>query len=403
MKNKLITLALVASMNAFAGTPAIDYYGQVLPWGITLNKAGSTPVSVTSGPTTLPLYAYGTAPAPVNAYQAIKRECSKLLPGVTGCYSTNPFETNIVEDTLCGYEAVPAVIVACTANTCVSEVYTQACDSSYPKVGGSSTYSTTPSSRLMAGAIGDTNEIGAQGFHSSMDFTGNLNTALLIKQQGRSPILGLGYMLFDYQGFAKPDAAAVLDKAIAKFPTLFVPGMMVELIDEPFMKSSGEKLQRQIDSINQMAVLLRSRIPGISIGIVVAPTWNQEPHIIPSMEAVLGNMSWLATDTYQFVLGDPTAVNLANQFSGYMRANHPNTPIFLIVQGFAPVYSTKPANWASTEINQYMGFMNQMAAASAAYNGVLIWGWNAVYELDDAFAGRNFPQVIKDLYMSFTQ
>jgi hypothetical protein len=407
MKNKLITLLMVASLNAVAATPAIDFYGNTLPGALMLEKDSSgTPVAVSTSGITLPLYAYGASPHPkVNAFKAIKRECSKILPNHVSCYNTNPYETTITEDSICGYEAVPAAIVACTANTCVTEIYVQSCDSAHPKVGGSTSYSVSKSisSTLFAGALGDTTEIGQQGFHSSMDFTGNLNTAMLIKQQGREPILGLGSMLFDADGFAKPNAAQILDNAIARFPSLFTPGLLIELIDEPFMGSSGAKLQRQINDVNMLAVLLKSRVPNASVGIVVAPTWNQESHIIPSMEAVIANMNWLSTDTYQLTLGDNTAVNLANEFSAYMNQYHPNMPIFLIVQGFAPVYSTKPSDWTATEINQYIAFMNSMVTAAAAYDGVLIWGWTKVYELDDAFAGKNFPQVIKNLYEQFTR
>ena len=399
----LVALSIVAC-SATSATPAVDYFGNNLPANLILHKSpAGVPLSVSSGTTELMLYAYGSSHSvKLNNFQGLKRECSKILPSHTGCYSTNQFETTVKDESICGYEATPTVVVACTAGHCVSEIYVHACDSSYPKVGGSPTYIQGKSSKQFAGSVSDSNEFN-QEFNTSMDFTANLYVARMIRQQGRSPVVGLSQMLFNTNGYIKTRASAILDKAISEFPDVFTSGVMIKIQDEPFMNMSQAAANDQAQSINSAVAVIRSRIPNASIGVVVAPTWDYEPQILPATESIMSNMNWVATDLYQQVFGDYRPVLLAKQFSDYMKVNHPNIPRFLIAQGFAPVFSKKPSEWSTTEINLFSDFLSKMEVESREYNGVLIWGWNKVYELNDDYAGKNFPDAVKNIYKDFSK
>lgn len=399
----LVALTIVAC-SATSATPAVDYFGNNLPANLMLHKSpAGVPLSVSSGTTELMLYAYGSSPSvKLNNFQGLKRECSKILPSHTGCYSTNQFETNIKDESICGYEATPTVVVACTTGKCVSEIYVHACDSSYPKVGGTSVYSQVKSAKQFAGTVNDTTDFN-QEFSSSLDFTMNLHVARMIKQQQRSPVVGVGSMLFNVDGSMKYNAGVILDKAIAEFPDVFTQGVMIEIQDEPFMNMSQAAANAQAQSINSAVAVIRSRIPSASIGVVVAPTWDYEQQVLPATESIMFNMNWVATDLYQQVFGDNRPVTMAKQFSDYMKVNHPNIPRFLIAQGFAPVFSKRPNEWGITEINLFSDFLSKMEVESREYNGVLIWGWNKVYELNDDYAGKNFPDAVKNIYKDFSK
>lgn len=400
MNFKSLLLSLSFSLSAFAGVPAIDYAGNLLPGNPAIVFSSGIPTSVSVGSVSVRLYAYGTGPAPMTNFGVVKRECSRLVSDHTSCYSTNPRETNLTEDSICGFPAVPALIVSCKASGCVSEIYVHACGAVHPdKPSSAYTFSVSPS--LTVGEINSASDFSTQPFRTSGDYVSNLNLALKVKEHGRTPIIAVGSMLFDVQGKMKPDAPTILDAAISRFPSLFSYGTVIEVFDEPFLERNSISNAEKIASINAVSALLKSRIPGVSIGVAIAPVWGSDPDMIPSFEAIVHNLQWVATDPYMQTLGyENVYVEYANQFSDYMRRFHPELKTWLIVQGFAPVLSKKPSEWTITEIESFKKLLNGMYQSSLKYTGVMIWGWNSVNELDDAYNGNNFPDEIKKLYLS---
>lgn len=398
----LFVLSTAASA-ATAPTALVDYRGYTLP-ATPVVAFGETglPQEVRVLGTTARLYAYGTGPAPVTNFGGIKRECGKLDPGHTECYTTSPFETSLVEDSICGYPAAPAVILACRRDSCVSEVFVAECTTAFPERANNRTYSAGMSSRNFAGSLSESEDFAVQSFSSRFDFTTNLNTAMRIVEQGRTPIVGMGLMLFDFEGNLLPDARAILVKAIARFPQVLRKAELpIELFDEPFMNARPQDLPKLIADINAASALVRELLPNARIGITVAPTWEGNANILPSVEAVIHNFGWIATDTYLMNFGEVSqTLRRAKEFNEYVKSRHPNVATWLIVQGFAPVFEAAPQQWGPAEINSYTSFFFQMQEQAARYDGVMVWGWNAVNELQDQYAGKNFPDSIKNLYIA---
>ena len=414
--------------NSIVRKTAIDFFGNALPGTPVIKIVTNVPKTVTVGNVEVNLYRVAKPEAnPANAgtpdllkkYGGVTRECLKInrvdpvLPWT--CYSSFPYDAvhPAEDDAICGVPAVPAVIVSCTGDRCVSEFFYQSCETRYPSLSASRAYppALIPADGNFGNYIGDPDNLQNQEFDTKYDVAGSFNTALETLRQGRTPIISSG-MLFDFNGFMKPNAANILDTLIAKFPQLYVPGAVIVVLDEPFMENDPAILQRKIDDVNSVIRLLRSRIPTAQLGINVAPIWNEQTSMVPAMEKVIydshGNLQlqWLATDVYASSLGVPDrdrAVNLATQFSDYMSINHPDMGKWLIVQGFAPVNSVSPRSWGDAEKNQFKDLMDKMRLASAYYSGVMVWGWNSVSELSDDFAGKNFPVEIKTLYANWAK
>lgn len=381
---------------------AIDYFGNALPGAPAIHTENGIPKHLSVGDVTLNLYDFAhpeNNPAPLRNFGAIKRECSKINPQHSACFSTFPYETTLQEETICGYPTAPAAIVSCQAGRCISEVYNQDCGTGYPTILGSTAYNTLRANFNIAGEINGSDEFSSQGFNTRYDFTRNLNTAAEIMRQGRIPIIGMGGMLFDNEGLMKPNAEQILNTAIARFPQLFTANTLIEVIDEPFLNAQADTLPARIAAIQTVTRMLRARIPAAQLGVVVSPTWDQDANIIPATEAIIGPMQWAATDLYAPTLeSTERPVRLANDFSKYMKDNHPHMERWLILQAFAPQNSKRPQLWGSVEKAQFRDFMTRMANASVNYSGVLAWGWNSVNEIDDAYAGKHFPVDIKQMY-----
>jgi hypothetical protein len=394
-----------SSLASHQTMPAIDYFGKALPGSPAILTENGTPKRLSVGDAVLNLYDFAhpeNNPPLLRNFGAVKRECSKINPQHTACFSTFPYETTLQEETICGYPTAPAAIVSCQAGRCVSEVYNAACGTAFPSLSGSTVYNTRPANFNIAGAIDGSDEFSNQGFNSKFDFTSNLNTAAAIMRQGRIPIISVGGMLFDNVGLMRPNADQILNTAIAKFPQLFASNTVIEVIDEPFLNAQANTLPARIAAIQSVTRMLRAKIPTAQLGVVVAPTWDRDNNIIPSTEAILGGMQWAATDLYASTLEDTVRpVSMANDFSKYMKDNHPTMGRWLILQGFAPQNSKRPQLWGSVEKAQFRDFITRMANTSVNYTGVLAWGWNSVVEIDDAYAGKNFPDDIKKLYVDW--
>lgn len=398
MKKLLLSALLALTLTGCAAQPLVDTNGQYLPATPIATFEGTVPKFVTAANQTVNIYPYGQAPTPVGQFATIKRECKKLDSTHTECYSSSPFETTLTESDICGFPAAPAVIMSCKANSCVSEIYMMACATMYPDV-GPSVYSAPISTKFFGGAINTKSEFLEQSFSTNMDFTSNLNTAMSIKSQGRNPILGLGAMFFANDGTMKATAAQDLEAAIVRFPSLFV-APTIEIYDEPFIGINNATVQ----SINQVATMIKARLPNASLGMVIAPVWAQYPNMLNQLEAVVHNMQWLAIDPYIGTFNaTPYATAVTTEFADYMTAYHPTLQKFLVVQGFGPVGEVAPQFWGSEEIYAFTNYLAAMANLSPRFNGVVVWGWTSVFEVEDKFAGKHFPQAVKDLYINFSR
>lgn len=396
----------------------IDFFGRRLP-DLSMNcddtgLPGDVRVAVSGQPkVTLPLYAYGTGPKPITSYGGIQAECAKLKPGFEKCYSTNPLDAPAwLQDSLaCGFPAQPALILACSEASCVSEIFDAACASAYPEIEPHAAFKAQTTPWNVGGAVNSGTGISTQDFHAKYEYTGSLFVARAIVQQGRTPVLDMGGMLLDPQGVLKPNARQILSDAIARFPDVFhASNLRIEAVDEPFWDDgnppSGAGLASQIATLQSEIDLIHALLPNAAIGVTVAPVWDTVPIMVPSIEALLPNLQWLATDVYAQSL-DPGAqahaLSLARQFASYMRSHHPSMPIWLIVQGFAPVNEPPPDQWGPDRIATFERFMKSMSKIVASqYSGVLIWGWDFVNELPPQYAGKYFPESIKEFYREAT-
>lgn len=393
-----------------AETPAVlqDFFGQPLPGSPALScSGGAAPATVLMQGQSLPLYAYGTGPAPITTFGGIKRECNKLLADHDACFSTNPFTTALTESATCGYPAAPAYVLACKASGCVAEIYSQACGASSPDLAPEALYSAPVAPFNVAGALYDGADFSQQDFSSRLDFTPNLHIAERIVRQGRVPVLGLGALLMDDAGSLRPTAEQDLRDAMARFPAVFgMAGLTIVVYDEPFVGTPLLSLPRRVNGIRKSIDLLNRLLPGASLGVVVAPVWSSNPLMVASLETILARLQFVATDTYAATL-DTLAVEQtvarARNFASYMKIFHPGMTRWLVIQGFAPVNSALPAQWTPEQDALYARLINGLAdVAQSDYAGAVVWGWSNGYELPDAYTGKFFPQSLKQLYRDRT-
>lgn len=408
MKKLILTLAaMVVSATAFAfNLPVVDYLGNALPASpIATFDASGKPVLISAAGITTNVYAYGSGPYPITNYGGIKRECNKLDSGHTSCYSTNPQEITLTESSICGFPVVPAVIMSCRGNACKSELFLQACTTVFPDRQASTGYVAPYSSKNIAGNLNNGSDFSDQSFSTRLDFTSNLNTARKIKALGHMPALSIGAIVFDSNGNLVPDAYSRLINAINAYPDVFyTPGIPMEVIDEPFNNIPVSQYPTQSNQINLVISWLKNLTPNASLGVTIAPIWNNNAQMLPAIETIASQLSWVATDPYLNVLENSAAsLQLATDFINYMQAYHPTMNTWLIVQGFAPVFSKPPAQWGAYEINTYTNFLGQLMTIGNRYNGLMVWGWSDSAELDPQFSSANFPQVIKDLYNNYSR
>lgn len=383
-----------------------DVYRRSLPESPEMRCSdGATPSSVVVQGKNLRLYAYGTAPYPVTHFGGILRECDKLLPGYTACFTTHLYETLLTESAICGYPATPTYILACDKQICSSEIYSQACGTSSPDLSPDQKYSAPAVSLSIAGMINDGSDFGNQNFASGLDITANLNMAERIVRQGRIPILNLGALLMGYDGGLRASAAQDLSAAMARYPSVFsAPGLAIEVYDEPFFNTDPAALPARISGIKKSISLLRSAIPAAALGVVVAPVWSSDPLMVASFESILPGLDWVATDPYAQSLDAAAfarSLTLAKNFANFMKIAHPSKGRWLVVQGFSPVFSPLPSQWTPQQMSSFKQFLLDMAQmANKDYDGAAIWGWSNAYELPDRYTGKFFPAELKQLYLS---
>lgn len=398
--------ATVCAEAGASGSVLKDFFNRPLPASPAMSCAGgSTPAEVRAEGRALPLYAYGTGPYPITNFGGIKRECDKLMPAGTSCFTTNPSDTLLSESATCGYPAVPAYVLACDASHCTAEIYSQACGSSYPDLSPGQMYSAPATSLNVVGAVNDGADFGKQGFASRLDFTANLNMAERIVRQGRTPVLGLGGLLMGSDGALRATATQDLGDAIAKYPSVFnAPGLTIVVYDEPFAGTNPLTLPRRVSGIKNSISLLQGMVPAASLGVVVAPVWSSDPLMVAAFEAILPGLQFVATDTYAQTLDAFTidqTVSRARHFATYMKIAHPSVARWLVIQGFAPVYSALPTQWTPEQHAMFTQLLNSLVdVAYADYVGVVVWGWSNVNELPDAYSGKFFPPALKQLYLN---
>lgn len=399
--------------DGYSWKPLRDYFGNALPGDPSVTCNGpQQPSQVIVQGNRIQLYARGTGRPQLATFGAVKAECDKLIPGHVTCHTTDPAETDLVESFTCGFPSTPALVLACDKNHCVSEIYGSACAGTYPQINPSPGYSIprTPIDGFsVVGAIYDNADYSWQGFSTNADFTTVPHQAETILASGRMPILGLTWLLFNSaDGSFRADAETSLRQLVNQHPTVFaVPGLPIEIYDEPFLGVDPSTIPARSEAIKQAIALVRGILPKASLGVAVAPVWNTDSAMIPAMEGILPGLQWLATDVYAHSLDSGTmngALYLARQFAGYMRQFHPEIPIHLIIQGFAPVNSPPPVTWNQAQVDLFTGFISEMGGIAASlYNGAMIWGWSNVYELPPEYAGKNFPDSIKQFYLNKTR
>lgn len=384
-----------------------DFYKQALPGNPVLKCTnGYTPSNVEIEGNLLEIYAFGTGPYPITYYGGSLRECNRLMPSGKACFTSNPFVPPQVERSICGFPAPVAYVLACDAYGCTSEAFSQACASRAPDLPGNTFYTTAASAFNVAGHLTNATDLGHQGFSSRFDLTENLNTAASIVSQGRVPILGLGGLLFEpSNGALQAQAAQDLDRAIAQYPTVFsAPGLSIEVMDEPFLNADPASLAFRIDQLNKGIALLRKALPAASLGVAVAPVWQVDPNMIPSVEAIAPGLDWMATDPYAFSLDAAAldgALQRAHEFAAYLDTRHPGLKRWLILQGFAPPAAPLPGAWTSAQLAIFQQFIAEMVEISKSrYHGTLVWGWSNGAELPDGYTGKNFPPALKAFYSS---
>ena len=398
--------AAVCAGNDANGAVLKDFFNRPLPGSPAMSCAGGVkPAQVLVEGRALPLYAYGTGPYPITNFGGIRRECSKLMPAGTSCFTTNPSDAPLSESATCGYPSVPAYVLACDASRCTAEIYSQACGSAYPDLSPGQMYSAPATSLNVVGAINDGADFGKQGFASRLDFTASLEIAERIVRQGRTPVLGLGGLLMGSDGALRPSAEQDLSNAIAKYPSVFnAPGLAVVVYDEPFAGTDPLTLPRRVSGIKNSISLLHGMVPAATLGVVVAPVWSSDPLMVAAFEAILPGLQFVATDTYAQTLDAPTidqTVARARHFATYMKIAHPSVGRWLVIQGFAPVLSALPTQWTSGQLAMFTQLLNNLVeVANADYGGVVVWGWSNVYELSDAYSGKFFPPALKQLYLN---
>lgn len=385
-----------------------DFFGQPLPGSPAMScGGGAAPASVLMQGQSLPLYAYGSGPAPITTFGGIQRECNKLLPGHASCFSTNPFTTALTESATCGYPAAPSYVLACKISSCVAEIYSQACGASSPDLAPEALYSAPGTPLNVGGALYDGVDFKQQDFSSRLDFTPNLHIAERIVRQSRTPVLGLGALLMDADGALRPTAEQDLRDAMARYPLVFgMAGLNIVVYDEPFVGTPLLSLPRRVNGIRKSIDLLNRLLPGASLGVVVAPVWSSDPLMVASLETILQGLQFVATDTYAFTLDAPTveqSMARARHFASYMKLLHPGMTRWLVIQGFAPVYSALPGQWTPEQHALYARLINGLAeVAHSDYAGAVVWGWSNGYELPDAYTGKFFPPALKQLYRDRT-
>jgi len=390
---------------AFKGSVLKDFAKRPLPGTPVLRCAnGLTPSTVEVEGKVLDLYAYGTGPQPITDYGGSMRECNKLMPTGTACFTTNPFAAPQIERNICGYPSPAAYILSCNSFGCTAETFNHACASSSPDMPGEYLYTVPITSFKVAGHITDQTDFGNQSFATRWDFTENLNTAASIVRQGRIPILGLGSLLLDANGVLRPTATQDLYRAIEQYPTVFnASGLSIEVVDEPFLRVDPVSLPVRIAELKKAIALLKQLLPLADLGVTVAPVWNSDSHMVPSIKAILPGLHWLATDTYAYSLDGPVIENtlqLAREFSTYLKANYPSVERWLIIQGFAPTKSPLPTTWTPDQLYVFQQFMLRLIEISSTqYDGTLVWGWSNASELPDEYTGKKFPPALKEFYL----
>ena len=386
------------------GTALKDFSGRPLTGNPQLRCSNAmVPETVDIDGKSLALYAYGTGPQPITFYGGSLRVCNRVRFNGTACFTSNPFAGPQVTQSICGYPAPVAIAVSCEFSGCNAEYFSPACASSSPGVQGEQAYGAPASTGNVGGHITDASDFPNQTFATRFDFTGNLNTAASIVRQGRIPILGLGALLFDDLGALRPAAAQDLKLAVQAFPTVFaISPLIIEVADEPFLRADPASLPGRIDAFKKGVALLKQQLPSASLGVVVAPVWSSDPQMIPSIEAILPGLSWLATDPYAFSLDTASmdsALQQAREFAGYLQARHPQLARWMVLQGFAPRASLPPPSWTTAQLLEFQQFIGRLIAiANNQYQGKLVWGWSNGAELTDAYTGKNFAPNLRAFY-----
>jgi hypothetical protein len=401
--------------------PLLDLNGNPLPIGNTLNcNAAGQPSSVTAASTLFALYPFGGSGGP--AYGGIGPMCQLMLPDATSCYSSNPINQPLAESYACGHGVESqnsAYIVACDSTRCTGEIFSASCGAAYPDPDPNATYPYTgmPRTSLVHGSTYQSVEMSYQDFgNAQYDYTISLETARNIVKNGHTPLLDIQMVLFDKNGYIRPNAADNLSTVIHRYPDVFnAPGLMIEVYDEPFWNggapSSGAQLSQQVSSIQQAIQILRAQLPHAILGLTQAGIWPTTPALQQGFAPIAPLVDVLITDVYAFSF-DPAEweydFQSAMQFAIQQRQSNPGKPLMLVLQGFSPSGSPQSplptaSQMSSDQLRAFMLYMTEMFGISRSlYQSAMVWGWGFSNELSAAYNGQIFPASLKSFYQSQT-
>lgn len=249
------------------------------------------------------------------------------------------------------------------------------------------------SQRLIAEIIASPAHIASSPLKVNAGYAGNLPASYAIQAAGQSPILDLLFV----QG---PDAREKLIAYAEANAALLKPGTRVLVADEVFW-SSGDMgadtpavLQPKLEKLMEAVALVRTYLPEVKVGITLTPyAAENRPNTLEYSKRAITLVDWVGTDPY-WMGGDNQAwLNTwARDFPIVAKGYNNNVETWYIAQGF------KMPEWDTATFN---AIIKQQLVHAAAYDHVMVFGWQFVSEIDNRAAGMHFTSETRALYSDY--
>lgn len=258
----------------------------------------------------------------------------------------------------------------------------------------------------VADVVTSTSDLQTNILPAKYHFTTDIQIANSIAQcsNGNPSLVINKYILDPTTGLLLSNALNTIQTLAQQSPNLIQnPNFLIEVADEPFWGKTASD-SNQIIALTQAIQWLRQYFPQAKLGITLSATWNIDPNLYPSASQIIPYLDWVAMDTYAQDANSSAyslSISYSNQFAQWMDVNFPNTPKWLIFQGFSPTNTTTINQWSTTEVQNFENFISTMhSIANQSYNGWMAWGWSNVNELPPQYAGKYFPSNIQSFYLS---
>ncbi|MBC5764595.1 hypothetical protein [Ramlibacter albus] len=249
-------------------------------------------------------------------------------------------------------------------------------------------------------------ELATSELRITFGYAGNLPTSRAIQAAGKQNILDMLFMGHGpaagdkLAGRLAPDVEQQLAAYVSANQALLVPGVRVLVADEVFWNPADTRdtdavLRPQLEALRTAVALVRRYLPNAMIGATLSPyaTFGR-PNTVAYMREVIPLLDWVGTDPYWF--GDPGNVQALNDwtagFVAMAKAANPRVETWYIAQAF------RFPNW---DLATYRAFTARQLELSLAFDGVLIFGWQFVSEIDPSTAGKFFDAETRRLYARF--